>query len=139
MRYQEMVRQYLAVREASSREWGISPTLVMCVELETAAEAYLTIAVASSSTQRRQPPRFLRVTLFRRRDSDGRTMFHGYDVFHDRDLRFSLSHEHLSDAEFAAIAERKAAIALWVAGKGDLPLSTSTMLADRLQRSDVGA
>jgi hypothetical protein len=130
MRYQDIVRQYLAVRAASSREWRVSPSLVMCVELDTAPDAFGAMAVAASSTRLRRAPEFMRVTFFRRHESDGRAVFLGWS---DANEHPELS--RVSDEERATIAQHRIVMDRWIAGNGDLlPPSTSKAIGDWLQK-----
>jgi hypothetical protein len=127
MRYGEVVRHYLSAREASSREWEISPTLVMCVELDASQDGYLTLAVATCSSQQRRAPHLLRVTLFRVHDDS----VHGWDA-----TPVPLPQSgRLDDHENVAVAQHRAVIDEWVRGSREqLPPSTSTKIGDRLHQ-----
>lgn len=127
MRYGEVVRQYLSARKASSREWEISPSLVMCIELEASQDSYLTQAVAASSSQRRRAPQLLRISLFRVHDDS----LHGWDA---TPLPLPQS-GRLDDSENVEVARYRSVIDEWVAGSRDeLPPSTSTKITERLSR-----
>jgi hypothetical protein len=133
VRYDEVIRRYLSVREASSREWSLSPALVMTVEVDMSADTYVTMAVGASSSQRRRGPQLLRVTVFRAfyNGPDGDS-FHGIDISQVSrpDLMFKAD-------EVAAIEQWKAVIDRWARGAiDDLPPSTSRVLMDRLSRRE---
>lgn len=130
MRYQEVVRQYLSVREGSSREWGISESLVMCVELDVSQDTYVTLALAATSSQRRASPQFLRITMFRLSPGDGPGIW-AWDASPVTDGEVA----RLDDVERTTVTALRAVISEWVSGKRDrLPPSTSTAIADRLRR-----
>ncbi len=126
MRYQEAIQKYLAARQASSREWRLSDTLVMCVELDASpADAFGTITMAEHSSQRRRGPRFVRITLFRLGVDSAR----GWDAT-EVDTQRGLSRE-----EFMVLDAQRRVVEDWISGRLDLlPPSTSTVIADRLAR-----
>lgn len=124
MRYQDVVRQYLAAREASSREWKISETLIMCVELETSADIFGTFAFAAASSSRRRGPQFIRVTLFR--------------ISHDREpwvVTQTTDDPTLTSEESQVVRGYRGAIRDWISGLDEcLIQSTSKVITERLAR-----
>ena len=131
MRYDEVVRRYLAVRQASSREWSVSPGVILCVEFDMSADSYVTMTVAFSSSQRRRGPQFLRITVFREYKGtiDEPATFHGIDISQvgRPDLMFTAD-------ELAHIGQMRSLIDRWVKGDlAELPPSTSNTITQRLQ------
>jgi len=140
MRYDEVIRRYLSVRESSSREWSVGPGVIMCVEIDMSADTYVRMSVASSSSQRRRGPQFLRVTVFRfnpnaTEDPETRGI-HGIDISQiDRPDLGSGSGMFTPDQR-AIIQDLRGAINRWVKGDLDaLPPSTSDVITKRLQGS----
>jgi len=129
MHYQEVVRRYLSVLGASSREWALSETLVMCVELDMSAPACVRgLFFATSSSQRSKVPQFLRVTMYR--------------VHPERDPMLLtgewLGEPPLTQLEETNLQAANAWIEDWMAGRrASLPDSTSVVIADRLQRGVI--
>lgn len=124
MRYQHAIQQYIAIREASSREWKISPSLIMCVELEIAPDALATFGVAAHSSQSRTGPRFVRVTLFR---------------LHPEREPWVVTSESddssMTTEERVVIGYYQGTIRDWISGRDeDLEKSTSTVITERLAR-----
>jgi len=125
LRYQDAIQQYLSVRAASSREWRISDTLVMCVDLDVSQEALGTVTMAEHSSQRRRGPRFVRMTMFRLGDDSAR----GWDAT-EVDTQRGLSRE-----EYLLYDHQRRVVHDWISGLRDsLPDSTSTVISDRLSR-----
>ncbi len=126
MRYQEVVRRYLSVRGASSREWAISESLVMCVEIDMSCDdlelGHGLFATASSSNHR--VPQFLKVTLFRVRPEREPWVITG-----------AVDDDPLTSGERVDVAQHQREVNEWVAGRlATLPPSTSTVITNRLQR-----
>jgi|SRR5882724_3118629 len=117
MRYRELADYYSAfttAREAVKREWKLSGTTVMCVEVDLGAASAL--KALPLATQPASPPSFIRVSYF---DTVG--------------LPVSLA--RLSSAEIAVAKEMQLAVNRWMCGEIEaLPTSTSTRLADRFRR-----
>jgi hypothetical protein len=126
MRYREVVQRYLSARGASSREWALSDTLVMCVELDMSAPSYARGLFATSSSQRQKGPRFVRLTMFR--------------VYPDR-KPFLLSGSEeppLTQIEEGNLRDVHRWVEDWICGRRDsLPPSNSTAIAECL-RHDSG-
>jgi hypothetical protein len=117
VRYQDVIHRYLAVQEASSREWTISATLVMCLELDMSRDTYLTLALAAASSKQKRPHQFLRETLFR-------LHLGGITPVSDAELD-----------EQVMIQQYRSMLDEWVMGlRDDLPLSTSSAITTRLTR-----
>lgn len=122
MRYEEMVRQFLAAREGCSREWAISDSLVMCAELDLSVDPLRRI---TSGSQRSHKPSFLRVTLFRFLDVGMVASWGPGDPL-----------PRWEGDEAVRVQEYRSAIEAWAAGKLDaLPASTSTKVSMWLGRS----
>lgn len=122
MRYEEMVRQFLAARAGCSREWAISDSLVMCVELDLSVDPLRRI---TSGSQRSQKPSFLRVTLFRFIDVGMVASWGPGDP-----------EPPWEGDEAARLAEHRSDIEAWASGRLDsLPASTSTKVSMWLGRS----
>jgi hypothetical protein len=123
MHYQEVVRRYLSVLSAISREWALSETLVLCVELDLSQSAAHGL-LASSSSQRQRGPQFLRVTMFRVRPGLAPFLLTGAG-----------DEAPLTRVEEENFKTANQWIEHWTAGsRSALPDSTSTVVADRLRR-----
>ncbi len=120
MRYADVIERFAAAREATSREWTISPSLIMCVELDMSGDALFDMPVHSS---RSGASSFLRITYFRENIKATR----GWVAIHDLAL--------MSLEEAAQALVYRDAIGAWVGGYAiDLPRSSSTVIAERLRR-----
>lgn len=118
MLYRDVIAGFAAARGAASREWRISPTLVMSVELDMSIDA-MEIPAHSS---RRQEMTFLRIAFFRQ--SDEATS--GWVPVHDVTM--------MSQDEAASVLIYRDTVGAWVTGyMVELPRSTSTVIADRLR------
>ncbi len=129
MRYQEVVRRYLSVRGASSREWALSDTLVMCVEIDMSPAYARGLFANASSSHHTVGGQFLRVTLFRvPRDGEPRRIIGAGDG------------DALTPNESANLQAASQWVADWVTGdKDSLPDSTSTAIAQRLRATNGGS
>lgn len=142
MRYEDLVRQYLSIRNSSSREWRISDRMVMCVEIDMSADTHVTMAVASSSSQRRSGMKFLRMTLFVAANL-GERQWYGVPLpldgkiaaFYSDGVPRTLEHVELDHDERARIEWYQYQVDDWRKGMMQaLPASTSTEILDKLQR-----
>lgn len=131
MRYQDVVylfEEFAKARSHCSREWLISDTLVMCVEVDMTS---MTSMALPNHSRRDAVPGIgiLRVS------------YHRFDA---EDLVMSWCDDAPSpakgwgylvqDEERRAVYDRRCSVTSWAMGKVDeLPPSTSTKIADRLR------
>lgn len=120
MLYRSVIDSYAAIRQASSREWQISGSLVMCVELDMSMDGYLEVPAHSSRNQKGS--QFLRIAYFRRNDD----ATGGWIPMSDVALA--------SPAEREFIEDYRRSVERWIQGQADLSPSTSRAIADRLRR-----
>lgn len=136
MRYPEVcarVEQFIAAREACGREWTISESLVMCVQLDVARLAAMVMPVAHSSSRTHgRWPSGLRVTMFWFGPSGVTRCWvddPGVDPATD-----------ISTGERATIADYRTMVGQWVVGKAqDLPPSNSTRVYEYAQKLKPGS
>jgi len=149
MRYEDLVRQYLSIRGSSSREWKVSDRMVMCVEIDMSADTHVTMAIASSSSQRRRGMEVLRMTIFVavrplkviRHEGDEEAPereYHGVTLPMADDATIFLPNgwmTRLEPDEVLMIQSYQSLVERWQRGQlDDLPASTSSEILDKLQR-----
>lgn len=117
MRYPDVLaafEAFVVARNACSREWKISEAVVMCLEFDIFAAARLSMLIPSHTEGRAGMGRMIKITYF------------------DRNA-MRVDAGQLTPPERVTAAARQEEVDLWMKGGTALPVSTSSVIADRLR------